>query len=305
MIIVGAGLTGLIAGYIFPNASIIERRPGPTQQHRALLRFRGDAISTLTGIPFRKVRVHKGIYSAEDGGFCACNIRLANLYALKCTGSVLNRSIWDLDPVDRFVAPEDFYERMVLSRAKQIEWGHPADPAEGPQLSTIPLPQAVEAFLPSEEWPAEIPQFKAAPISVRRMRLNGGADVHQTIYFPGPEAGGTYRISVTGDLVIQESMHPGHKLGMMDVEGIFGLPSGSLTLIDEVEQSFGKIAPIDDRIRRELIYKLTAQANVYSVGRFATWRNILLDDVLNDLRVVKGMMEQQDAYSMHKAASRR
>jgi len=306
VIIVGAGLTGLIAGHVFPNATIVERAASPASLHRALLRFRSNEVATLVGIPFRKVRVHKAIYF--EGAFRPIDPRLANLYAAKCLGSVTDRSIWDLAPVDRWIAPEDFYERLVDARQHQIKWGTPfgerlAFFGGADLISTIPLSMMALMALLTEELPATMPEFKSKPITVTRWRAEE-TSVHQTIYFPGGDAEGTYRVSITGDLVIQESIARCARMDRVAIEEAFGLPGGALKLIDETDQSLGKIAPIDNSIRKELIYKLTTQARVYSVGRFATWRNILLDDVLNDLRVVKGMIEQRDRYSLHKSASR-
>ena len=52
-------------------------------------------------------------------------------------------------------------------------------------------------------------------------------------------------------------------------------------------QEFGKIRPIDENIRKEFIFQMTSKHNIYSVGRFATWRQLLLDDVVDDLKVVE------------------
>ena len=52
----------------------------------------------------------------------------------------------------------------------------------------------------------------------------------------------------------------------------------------------------DEQKRRMVISKLTSNYNVYSLGRFATWRNILLDDVLNDIYQIKKLIES-DSYT--------
>ncbi|WP_333981926.1 hypothetical protein, partial [Pseudomonas aeruginosa] len=68
VIIVGAGLAGLIAAHRFPQAQIIDAAtPTSKERHNALLRFRSPVIGQLTGIPFREVTVHKAIYI--DGEF--------------------------------------------------------------------------------------------------------------------------------------------------------------------------------------------------------------------------------------------
>jgi hypothetical protein len=300
MIIVGAGLAGLIAVHIFPNSPIIERSPAPQQLHRALLRFRTDQVSLITGIPFRKVRVHKGLWFEE--AHRPVDIKLANMYSTKVLGAALSRSIWDLSSVDRFVAPEDFYSRLIQACSGRIVWG--ADIASsrdtgGPIVSTAPLPNAAGLWLPS----AHLPEFRRAPILVQRYRVRG-ADVHQTVYFP-EEGLSTYRASITGDLMIVESMAETYDLAATPelLAEVFGLRECPEKLSDS-KQHFGKIAPIEDKVRKELIHQLSLQANVYSVGRFATWRNILLDDVVQDLRIVKGMIEQNSAYNRQLSAAR-
>lgn len=300
MIIVGAGLAGLIAGHVFPAASIIERDPKPEDgAHKALLRFRTDAVGLLTGIPFRRVTVHKGIW--YRGAFVQPTIELANWYSHKVTGQYLDRSIWDLAPVDRFIAPEDFYERMVRTCGRRIKWEHDIqyDYADEPRqsiecetiVSTIPLHVAANLWLPRPESPIE---FNYAPISVRRWRLPN-TNVHQTIYFPD-ESTNTYRASITGSLLIVESMAEEDSMGLGEVLGAFGITAPAVDPLGAVRQSYGKIAPIEERLRRQMIYRLTSEAGVYSAGRFGVWKNLLLDDVLADLLKIRTMIEGADAY---------
>jgi hypothetical protein len=299
VIIVGAGLAGLIAGHVFPNAVIIERQPEPSSAHRALLRFRSDVISNITGVPFRKVRVHKGVWY-EGEHHHAVNVRMANEYSRKVMGGrVLTRSIWDLSSVDRWVAPEDFHARLVEACKARIDWGIDAKPAvlrgasDEPIVSTMPMPEALALWY--FDQPRNIDLFKRAPIAVRRWRIPG-ADVHQTVYFPS-NATSTYRVSITGDIMIAESMDEEHAVHEDEVREVFGLEALDLEELGTVEQRYGKIVPIDNRVRREFIHNLSRDIGIYSVGRFATWRNILLDDVAKDLRIVKEMIEQQDTYA--------
>ena len=57
MYILGAGMAGLLAGWINPIAEILEAAPKIQQNHKALFRCKTDAISKYTGIPFKKVKV--------------------------------------------------------------------------------------------------------------------------------------------------------------------------------------------------------------------------------------------------------
>lgn len=281
--IVGAGLAGLITAHVFPRMPIIERSPEPAEIHKAVLRFRTDAIGELTGIPFKPVTVRKGIWHANK--FVPPSIDLANMYAKKCVGHLAgDRSIWSLDPVTRFIAPEDFYQRLVECVNGRVLWGTKADfDCDQPMINTAPLPVVLKELGIETRL-----KFEPSPIVVKRGRVSG-ASVYQTVYFPS-EHTALYRASITGDLLICElagepdALDPWNLL----VDRAFG--GIDVTPLESSSQRYGKIAPLPKEISRALIAMLTTDHKIYSVGRFATWRNVLLDDVLHDALVVKRLM---------------
>lgn len=295
MIIVGAGLAGLIAAHAWPTARVVEAAPSPRAAHAALLRFRSDAVARLVGIEFRKVRVRKGVW--DGGRFVQTDIRLANLYSRKVLGGALlnDRSIWSLDPVDRWVAPEDLYAQLAAAVGPRIAWGTAWDwgVARGePIVSTAPLEVALRGA--GNHALADAAEFSRAPIFVQRFRVPG-ADVYQTVYFP-TEAHSVYRASITGSLLIVE--HAGdfpHGDWAAAVFPAFGLHPAALEPLGAVTQAYGKIAPIPEPIRRRAIVELTQSHGIYSLGRFATWRNLLLDDVVSDIDVIKRLIRLDDA----------
>lgn len=299
--IIGAGLAGLIAGYSFPGVPIFEAAPRGAAPHRALLRFRSDAVSRLTGIPFRKVRVRKGIWS--DGAFRAPDVRLANLYARKCLDRVVGeRSIWSMEPVDRWVAPESLIEQMTEASISRIAFGLPYDftdsRAAQPVISTAPLALALDALALA---PTEKPTLARAPIWTRRYRVPL-ADAHQTVYFPDHSMS-TYRASITGDLLILELRNDLEADDVMtelaQVCNAMGLDDEEIDPIDASEQRYGKIIPLGDDERRGWLAQLTIRAGIYSLGRFATWRNVLLDDVVMDAEVIRRMLRSSGATNFH------
>ena len=288
MLILGAGLAGLLAACSYQTARIVEQSKRHVQQHKALLRFRSTAVAELTGVPFRKVRVHKGI--CVNGRFVQPDIRLANSYAKKTIGRLVSRSIWSTESVDRYVAPDDFYDELVDRHDKRIEWEtrfHRSMVSDGERIiSTLPMPVTLsELGLP---LPAE---FRHANICVARFRVNN-CDLHQTVYFPGSETN-IYRASITNDLLIVEFTQE----GFLDTEPAmkaFGLGWSDVQALDTSESRFGKILPIDESVRQATIGRLTRDYRIFSVGRFATWRNILLDDVVHDLNVVRRIMQMSE-----------
>lgn len=287
-VIVGAGLSGLIAAHAFHGMPIVEKG-ARAENHKALLRFRTDKVSRLTGIPFKKVTVRKGIW--YRGEFHQPNIALANLYIEKCHGhhAAGERSIWNIASAERFIAPEDFYDRLVDQLGSRIHWNTEADfKAPHPIITTAPLQVTMDAV-----GMATAEEFSRAPITVQRFRLPN-TDLYQTIYFP--ERGmGVYRASITGDLLIVETVDAEEvRLSeLAEIFSAFGLGMDALTIavsVGKVRQSYGKIAPIEEAKRKWAISRLTTEHGIYSLGRFATWRNILLDDVVDDIAVIKRLI---------------
>lgn len=276
--IAGAGLAGLLAAHAWPQATVYEPQQ-PRAEHRALLRFRSDAVGRLVGIEFKPVTVRKGIW---HGGFVAPDIRLANMYARKCLNVIEgDRSIWNIEPVERFIAPESFYEQLVEVVGKRIHWGEAYDYSRcEPVISTAPMPVVLRALgIACEE-------FKRSPIHVSRYRVPN-CNVYQTIYFPSDNVS-IYRASITGDLLIIESIRAPDLREVNAVMEAFHL--FDLAPLDSVEQKYGKIVPLESEHRKALLLRLTSDHRVYSLGRFATWRNVLLDDVVEDIAVIRRLL---------------
>lgn len=294
--IIGAGLAGLIAAHAWPTARVLEASAQPRAGHRALLRFRSEAVGQLTGIEFRRVRVRKGLWA--NGAFRDPAIRWANAYSQKVLGALVGeRSIWSLDPVDRFIAPDDFYERLIESVGARVSWGTSASFAQaGTVVSTAPLPLVLKELALDASA-----KFRRAPIHVTRWRVPG-SDVFQTVYFPERDLN-VYRASITGDTLIAESMSALDGADEEEIECAFGIELDCCERLESVEQKFGKIAPIDDAVRKQLLFRLTHEHGIYSLGRFATWRNILLDDVVDDITHIKKLMRSGGAYDLRRAAA--
>lgn len=292
-IILGAGLSGLIAATQFPNAQVFEAN-GPEQlSHKAVLRFRSEAVSRLTGIPFRKVTVRKSIW--HKGEHVPPSMRLANMYSRKTNGGLHDRSIWNLEPVERYIAPENLQQQMADMIGNRINWWTKIDGSDlqrwrhDPVISTVPMPVMLDLLDGAGGIARSGPGFGFASIVVDRYRVHD-ADVFQTVYFPGEDTS-VYRASITGDLLIIERKGDMTFTDFSEVLDAFGLDDCHVQLIDENHaQRFGKISPIDDKWRRDAIYNLTQEYGIYSLGRFAVWKNILLDDVVHDAAVVKKLI---------------
>ncbi len=299
MIIAGAGLAGLIAGTYFRGHkhSIIEKQNQLPHNHHAVLRFKTDIISQITGIPFRRVFVRKsvvhGVHYLE-----APNPYAANSYSLKVANGVYDRSIWDVEHGHRYLAPEDFHK--ILAEDHVINYGinlvTDMMGKEEPVISTIPMPILMDIV----GW-KDKPQFKFNTIWTLRCFIEDPhCQAQQTIYFSDIEQP-WYRATISGNLFMMEFAQDPLALdsGKYHIakEGLdfFGLKDATISSPTIHEQRFGKIIPIDEDLRKEFMYTMTREYNVYSLGRFATWRPVLLDDLANDLKVIEGLISADGA----------
>lgn len=290
MLIIGAGMTGCLAGLMFPDTTIFEAQEEIPTNHNAVLRFRDDSVSKFTGIPFRAVTVHKGIYL--DGKYVQPNIQIANMYSEKVLGHIVDRSIWNMETATRYIAPPDFQYQLAMKVKNRIQLGVPIEYIPNEEMiTTIPLPATLAVA--DIETDAK---FEYQNIHTARYILSN-IDVFQTVYFPGDETP-VYRATVTGNNLIIESIKEICDGDLEDVLQAMNLPLPD-EYLDNKEQKYGKIKNIDEDERHRLLYTLTARYNIYSAGRFAIWKNVLMDDVLNDLYVIKRMLDT-NPYNRHK-----
>lgn len=286
MNIIGAGLTGCLAAYAFKDAKIHEYLQSP-RVHKAVLRFRTEEVSKLTGIPFKKVLVHKAV--SVSGGFVTPNLRHMNHYSLKVTGGYFERSIGNLEPVVRYIAPINFHQQMLDHHNNNIIFGSdiPLIDMETPVISTLPLGVLIDKFNLAAELPPQA--LSTASIYVTTVEFTH-CELYQTIYFPEPDTP-VYRASITGNQMIIESMSPITMNHVNQVKDTFGLKGIWTIGIHNMEQKNGKFTPLEENYRKQLMYFITSSLGIYSLGRHATWRKILLDDVVNDIQRIESMLK--------------
>ncbi len=304
MYILGSGLAGCIAAIQDESAMILEANAQPNVNHKALLRMRTESISHITGIPFKKVLVHKFILDSDFKFKTWASPKDITLYSRKVIGKLTSRSITSLEPDVRFVPPMSFHQDLldrisyrthfgmkvsgITLASVEIEGGVVIDRDSSPIISTIPL----TAMLGITNLNVEglfVSEMESRPIYVSRYRMYD-ADLHMTVYVTAPNTD-VYRVSIHSDVLTIESMSEITSYDVDNITSEIGL--GTTEPIEEnFRQRIGKIKTINDAVRKEAIYKLTHNLNIYSLGRFACWRSILLDDVVLDLQKIKKMMSK-------------
>lgn len=306
MKIYGAGMSGLLAAHMLRrfNPVVHEAAAELPNNHAALLRFRSDVVSKATGIPFKKVWVQKCVME-NNRLVQQASISSQNLYGWKVSGKIHGRSIMNLTAGERYIAPEDFISQ--LAQGLNIEYSSPLlELKKGePFISTIPMPKLMEIA----GWKNEA-TFGFKTITTLNADIDEpDCDVYQTIYYPDPRFK-AYRASITGrKLIIEFPVEQGAKFayGMNNDEtsmeeakiylGHFFPEQAKLKNVRVNTQYYGKLLSHDDAPRKEFILAMTDLYNCYSLGRFGTWRQILMDDVVKDVKIVESMIENRDAYS--------
>jgi len=283
---------------------IYEAKSSLPNNHTALLRHRELKISEATSIPFKKVLVHKAI-NYDGKLFSESSLFFSNLYSKKVIGSYLNRSINNLKPVERYIAPQNFIEKLAIGC--NIDYNKEYKPfyENDPVISTIPMPTI---WNNKPMLDVEKPNFIFREVVVATAYIEDECDLYQTIYYPNPKLQ-LYRMSITGNKVIAEFI--GSEINPVDdrhgvktteeyikhfLEHDFAITSNIKDFRIQVNK-YGKIKEIDENKRKKFISHLTSQYNIYSLGRFATWRNILLDDVHDDILVIQKLIENNRYYT--------
>jgi hypothetical protein len=302
--IVGAGLAGLLAAGMLKklDPQIFETQRTLPNNHSAVLRFRTSAIGDVLGIPFRQVTLVKSIQSWKNPAADAL------AYSMKIGGeSRSDRSINSGERVDsRWIAPLNLIETMAKDFAINYGTPYPFATMKGhgvPIISTIPMP----ALMDELRWKPK-PKFNymhGYNISATIERCNA----YVSLMVPDP-AYPFSRISITGNHLIVEIPQSDGSFDM-DAEtwahmaaNLLGIDPARISNVRSVKQTYVKILPMDEDVRREFIYTATTEFNIYSLGRYATWRpGLILDDLVKDVRLIEGWLtRRKDSYARARTA---
>lgn len=317
--IIGAGMAGLLAGAVLRDDcdSILEAQSELPNNHSALLRFRSSVVGDTLNIPFKPVRVIKAVASLGNP------VADAISYSIKTNGSATLRSVITAQGAveERFIAPENFIQRMAAmckgKLAFNAKWvPQPVLGESSPKkISTLPMPVLMGLLGYKHDT-----EFKSVIGYTCTAKLRN-TDLCATIYFPD-EHEMAYRASVTGDRLIVEYAFPGHNEAEASEEmkrladypkdrrdhlhtilAHFGMRSDRIIGVPEVKaQRYAKILPVPDDVRKRFMLWATEHHNIYSFGRFATWRpGLLMDDLINDLRVIQRLAAGGTIYEARKS----
>lgn len=300
VLIIGAGVSGLVAAQMLRrnyNCIVVERSQALTPTNNAVMRLRSRALETA-GVKLRRVKVLKSVLNSSNF------VRDALSYAYKCTGEYRSdRSMPQADEiVERFVADDLLGQ---LSQGIDIRYGCNVNSfavaaeefAADHVISTIALPAALQLTLPG----FDSAQFKFQKGFVVNARVSN-CNAYASLYVP-LESSIITRISITGDnLAIEFKFDSNYSIIcrkfndiLEEVCSLIGFRQHELYDVKINSQAMHKIVPIGERKRKDYVRSLTDNFNIYSLGRFATWRpKLLADDLVRDVKLIERMMNGLD-----------
>lgn len=305
VVIIGAGFAGSIASGAFAaDGPINYDQSAATDEpkHKAVMRLRDANVAKYLGTHVEPVTVWKSV--AWDGQlYEVADMRMSNQYSLKLYGELGERSLRSLGRVERWLmagVPRPYithwdhklvsvtdghlvFEVKVTDKLASIAESQSYDIC----ISTIPMPILLKAAgIKFDE------KFECRPIWVWTGTLIHHSSLHQTIYF-SDDTTPVYRATIQGRKVIIESIDDS-KINIDEIIWHFGLWTEDLQTLpnrapeDEVKlemfkQPMGKMIAIDEDARRQYIYELTDRFGIYSFGRYAIWKPIRTDHLVQDI----------------------
>lgn len=312
MNIIGAGMAGLLAGGMIRGQKVIisEASRSLPNNHSAVLRFRSSVMGDALGIEFKSVQMMKSIHGSY-GNPVADNLA----YSRKCTGTATLRSIVTAEGGlhKRFVAPENLIDQMAERVNGEIFFNQKIDLGksshDSPVISTIPMPALMIAL-----GYKDAPEFKYVHGININTTLND-VDAYVSLYVPSAWSA-INRVSLTGNKLTIEISMPGKSHEdvldfatktqsvsgqyVAEAKAFLGLEGTGSGDVKVSAQRFSKILPIPEDDRKRFIMWASREFNIYSLGRFATWRpGLLMDDVVNDVRVIQRLISKSSSAYDH------
>lgn len=282
--IIGAGMAGLLAGNMLRHhkPQLYEAQSTLPNNHEAVLRFRSSIVGDTLSIPFRKVTMVKSHLPWRNPVADALSYSFKNTGIYRSDRSIVSGTTTG----DRWIAPKNFIDQMAEDLNIKFNLAFDFTDCDLPTISTIPMPSLMKIL----HYPIT-PKFEWQPGYVVKGKVEN-CDAFVSLLIPDPEIRYS-RISITGDeLIVEFTGEIPKELNLnpilISAATILGLkPATTISDVEFHPQRYAKIAPINDDERKAFMHWATDKFNIFSLGRFATWRpNLLLDDLVNDIRLI-------------------
>jgi len=316
ILIIGAGLAGSLAYKALasyrPQLYEAKEYSEDISEHSAVLRIRNLDVAKYLGCPYQEIWVEK-VISFDGRIYNRCTPQLNNLYSRKLYNVIAERSIMNLGRQKRYLL--DFksikdenthYGHSLVSIRGGYSGGGTSDESYTFKLASFTREDDLDMDVEYDICISTIPMFVmskvagspfdtmtfgGSPISVVRLKIKVDSTVHQTVYYPDFRRN-AYRATLENQTLIIEALDTPDDAEISQILEDFGLTDD---LVDSKPrhsiQPFGKMSSIDDDVRKSLILWLTESCAVYSFGRFAVWKSLRADHLVDDIDKIKRMID--------------
>jgi len=303
--IIGAGMAGLLAAHMLQRRKpvVYELAKSLPNNHSAVLRFRSGIVGDTLGIPFRSVQMLKATLPWRNPVADILAYSYKNTTVRRSDRSVTQGLVTDT----RWMAPTNLIEQMadginIVYELNGLDAIQCQSEHEGPIISTLPL-SAVLATLEYPRLKEVNPDAFVARPGINITATIADCDAYVSLLVPDPNFIFS-RLSITGNEMIIECPTPFvNEPEVIEAAcHLLGIAPFDVTNTTSKLSRYQKILPLDDHWRKEAIFWLTEQHNIYSLGRFSTHRpGLLLDDLVPDIRRIDQWIGKKDAYARSKS----
>ena len=286
----------MIAAEHWPASQIYEIGSQSAQSGN-FIRMRADSLASRLKLPATKVTAHSCVLSIDGDNFIyrerATPADIIN-YSRKVIGILSARSIMNCGQHTRWVFGADALLELRHRHRSRINYNavlpasHWADPSI-PVVSTAPMVVATDALgipAPDEDLAHPLIVYRA-PVS------NADISLSVTLYVPSP-ATPVSRITLSESWLVLELASSASRAESMTqalelARQAFGLLPRELGEPQSFTQP-SKLTPQSEEART-ILFAMSANHNVWSLGRYATARSgVLIEHLPHDCEVISKLM---------------
>lgn len=303
-IIVGAGWAGMIAAERWSEARIYEIR-SPSECSANFIRMRADSLANALKLPATKVTAYSCVLSIDGDSFSyrdqATPADMIN-YSRKVIGVLSARSIMSTGRHTRWVVGADALLELRHRHRSRIKYNavlapsHWADPSIQ-IINTAPLECAADAL----EIPLSHGVAAHTVTLIRAPVLGADSSLSVTLYVPSPDTP-VSRITLSEGWLVLELTHPVPSTASVIelARASLGLHPHELGEPQSITQP-SKLAPQSEEARA-VIYAMSINHNVWSLGRHATARpGVLIEHLPHDCDVISRLIALRSESCQYKS----
>lgn len=329
--ILGAGWAGMLAAEFWPGAEILERDSDArtlTGTTGAFIRCRHPNAALILQAPHRTAQVHRCIATVTWDTHTDVQPLDSALYARKVApGGALaarsiNRCTGGAAELRHILLPEDLVAARQRAGARvhydttpeAVAVALRAASPKAPVVSTLPMHLVLTALTDSFDAPPAPELFRGRPCYVLETELaRCEQDFCWTVYVPSSFTD-IARITITGGRAIVELV-PSKSSAEFSAQKIEDAAELALFQLFSVAHKdikqwrwhqVSKFSATPEYVAwaREVVYLLSVERGIYSLGRAATGRpGVLIDDLYNDCRVINKLMRARAVNDYNSALS--